>query len=293
VLPLLTYAAPQAARDALRWRHSTIEMAQERAHQLGLAGAAFPWRTIAGRECSGYWPASTAAFHVNADIADAVVRYHAATDDDDFAGGEGLDLLVATARLWRSLGHHDAAGGFRIDGVTGPDEYSAAADNNVYTNLMAKRNLLAAAEAAKAHPKGAHRLDVDEEEMAAWRDAAAAMIVPWDSRLRVHAQADNFTNHAVWDFAATPPAIRRSRPARSRSSRPRPATWTSPTTTSARRRSSTSTTSTTTRATASTWRRWRAAGSPSCAASAASATTAGGSPSRPGSRSRSGGWASG
>ena len=205
MLPLLTYAAPETARDALLWRHGTIEMAQERARQLGLAGAAFPWRTIAGRECSGYWPASTSAFHVNADIADAVVRYHAATDDDDFGGGAGLDLLVGTARLWRSLGHHDAAGRFRIDGVTGPDEYSAVADNNVYTNLMAKRNLLAAAEAAEAHPRGAHRLEVDAEEMAAWRDAAAAMVVPWDSRLRVHAQADNFTNHAVWDFAATPP----------------------------------------------------------------------------------------
>ncbi len=205
VLPLLTYAAPETARDALLWRHGTIEMAQERARQLGLAGAAFPWRTIAGRECSGYWPASTSAFHVNADIADAVVRYHAATDDHDFGGGAGLDLLVGTARLWRSLGHHDAAGRFRIDGVTGPDEYSAVADNNVYTNLMAKRNLLAAAEAAEAHPRGAHRLEVDAEEMAAWRDAAAAMVVPWDSRLRVHAQADNFTNHAVWDFAATPP----------------------------------------------------------------------------------------
>jgi trehalose/maltose hydrolase-like predicted phosphorylase len=29
-------------------------------------------------------------------------------------------------------------GGFRIDGVTGPDEYSAVVDNNVYTNLMAE-----------------------------------------------------------------------------------------------------------------------------------------------------------
>ena len=47
-------------------------------------GAAFPWRTIDGEECSGYWPAGTAAFHVNADIADAVVRYQAAADDDAF-----------------------------------------------------------------------------------------------------------------------------------------------------------------------------------------------------------------
>ena len=47
----------------------------------GCKGAAFPWRTIRGEECSSYWPAGTAAFHINADIADAVVRYQAATGD--------------------------------------------------------------------------------------------------------------------------------------------------------------------------------------------------------------------
>jgi alpha,alpha-trehalose phosphorylase len=205
VLGVLTYTAPHAARDALRWRGTTLDLARERARQLGLAGAAFPWRTIAGRECSGYWPASTSAFHVNADIADAVVRYEQASDDAAFAAGTGLEILVETARLWRSLGHHDDAGGFRIDGVTGPDEYSSIADNNVYTNLMAKRNLLAAARAAEAHPAEAHALGVDAEEMAEWRDAAADMVLPYDTRLRVHPQAENFTNHAVWDFAGTPP----------------------------------------------------------------------------------------
>jgi alpha,alpha-trehalose phosphorylase len=204
VLPVLTYTVPHAARDALRWRCTTLALAQERARQLGLQGAAFPWRTIAGRECSGYWPASTSAFHVNADIADAVVRYQHATGDREFERGVGLQLLVETARLWRSLGHHDAAGGFRIDGVTGPDEYSSIADNNVYTNLMAKRNLLAAAQAAEQYPEAARDLGVDPEEMAAWRDAAADMVVPYDARLGVHAQAENFTNHAVWDFANTP-----------------------------------------------------------------------------------------
>jgi alpha,alpha-trehalose phosphorylase len=205
VLPVLTYTAPHAARDALRWRCTTVGLANERARQLGLSGAAFPWRTIAGQECSGYWPASTAAFHVNADIADAVVRYQNATADEAFARGAGLELLVQTARLWRSLGHHDVAGGFRIDGVTGPDEYSSIADNNVYTNLMAKRNLLAAARAAEDHPEQARALGVEAEEMAAWRDAAQDMVVPYDARLGVHCQAENFTNHAVWDFAATPP----------------------------------------------------------------------------------------
>jgi alpha,alpha-trehalose phosphorylase len=64
-----------------------------------------------------------------------------------------MDLLAHTARQWRSLGHADAEGRFHIDGVTGPDEYSAVADDNVYTNLMARQNLLAAADAAKRYPE--------------------------------------------------------------------------------------------------------------------------------------------
>ena len=161
VLPVLTYTLPEAAADALRWRHATLGRARERAKQLDLTGAAFPWRTIHGEECSGYWPAGTAAFHINADIAAAVVRYQHAVDDEDFEREVGVELLVETARLWHSLGHRDAQGGFRIDGVTGPDEYSAIADNNVYTNLMAQCNLRAAAEAAERHPDVARSLGVD------------------------------------------------------------------------------------------------------------------------------------
>src|SRR5437762_12071852 len=129
-LPVVTYVAPHAARDALLWRHSTMDLAEARARELDLAGVAFPWRTIRGHECSGYWPAGTAAFHINADIADAVRRYLAATEDAEFERGPGLELLVATARLWRSLGHHDARGGLRIDRGTGPDEYGAWAGHN-------------------------------------------------------------------------------------------------------------------------------------------------------------------
>src|SRR5829696_147369 len=203
VLPVLTYTAPDAAAHALRWRHSTLPLAIERARQLRLNGAAFPWRTIRGEECSGYWPAGSAAFHVNADIADAAVRYVRATDDTAFEQTIGLDLLVHTARLWRSLGHQDSEGRFRIDGVTGPDEYSAVADNNVYTNLMAQENLSAAADAAARHREPASELGVDEEEITSWRQAAAGMVIPYDETLGVHPQADGFTGHEIWDFANT------------------------------------------------------------------------------------------
>jgi alpha,alpha-trehalose phosphorylase len=205
VLPLLTYTSPDAVAEALRWRQNTLPAARERAAQLGLRGAAFPWRTIAGPEGSAYWPAGTAAFHVNADIADAVVRYVSATGDTGFERETGVELLVETARLWRSLGHHDPHGTFHIDGVTGPDEYSAIADDNTYTNLMARANLIAAAEAVERHPEQAARLGVDDEESAGWRDAAAAVHIPYNRELGVHEQHAGFTRHQRWDFEGTRP----------------------------------------------------------------------------------------
>jgi alpha,alpha-trehalose phosphorylase len=204
VLPVLTYTLPSAAADALRWRHLVLPEARQRAADLGLAGAAFPWRTIRGQECSGYWPAGTAAFHINAAVAYAVSRYVSATLDEAFEREVALELLVETARLWRSLGQHDSAGNFRIEGVTGPDEYSAIKDNNVYTNLMAQHNLQCAAELVEKLPEEAQALGVTSEESASWRDAADAMSIPYDTRLGVHPQHEGFTDYARWDFAGTP-----------------------------------------------------------------------------------------
>jgi alpha,alpha-trehalose phosphorylase len=203
VLAVLTYTLPEAAAHALAWRHATLPAALDQAARLGLKGSAFPWRTITGAPCSAYWPAGTAAFHVNADIADAVLRYLYASGDDTFEAEIGGELLVQTARLWRSLGHHDMRDGFRIDGVTGPDEYTAIADNNIYTNLMAQQNLRAAADAAGRDPALARRLTIAEEETASWRQAAQAMTVPFDETVGVHPQSEGFTSHQIWDFAAT------------------------------------------------------------------------------------------
>jgi alpha,alpha-trehalose phosphorylase len=203
LLPLLTYTQPQAAADALRWRHSALDLAKERAATLGLRGAAFPWRTIHGQECSGYWPAGTAAFHINADIAAAVTRYRSVTGDQTLEVEAGLELLVETARLWMSLGHHDVDGVWHIAGVTGPDEYTAIVNDNVFTNLAGAHNLRSAAEAVQRNPSPARSLGVTVEETAAWRDAADAVNVPYDADLRVHQQCAGFTRLPEWDFEAS------------------------------------------------------------------------------------------
>jgi len=203
VLRVLSLTAPDTVAHALRWRHSTLPMARDRASLLGFRGAAFPWRTIAGAECSSYWPAGTAAFHVSADVADAVVRYLHTSGDENFEHDFGAEILIETARLFLSLGHFDVDGGFRIDGVTGPDEYSAIADNNIYTNLMVQRNLQVAADAADKHRDVASNLEVTDDEPAQWRHAADAMVIPYDEQLGVHAQSEGFTRHEVWNFETT------------------------------------------------------------------------------------------
>ena len=205
VLPVLTSTAPEAALQALRWRHATLEHARKRARTLHLDGATFAWRTIDGRESSGYWPASTAAFHINAAVAGAVMHYVRATGDTDFEREAGTEILIETARLWLSLGRWDDDGGFHLDGVTGPDEYSAIVDDNTYTNLAARRNLRGAADASRRHPEVAAALDVDHREIERWEEAANAMAVPFDEEKGVHEQSAGSTAHAIWDFDATKP----------------------------------------------------------------------------------------
>ncbi|MDT4914925.1 MAG: alpha,alpha-trehalose phosphorylase [Pseudonocardiales bacterium] len=197
VLPLLSATAPEAAADALRWRATTLDLALERARTLRLSGAAFPWRTIRGHECSAYWPAGTAAVHVNADIAVAAARHLWWTGDDEFGRNCALPIFVETARLWMSLGYDGADGCYHIDGVTGPDEYTALVDDNAYTNLMAAQNLRAAADAVQRWPDD---YEVARDEPKAWLRAADTMAVPYNERLRVHEQSRGFTSHQKWDF---------------------------------------------------------------------------------------------
>ncbi len=205
VLPVLTSTLPHAAEQALRWRHSVLDRARDRATQLHLQGAALPWRTIDGRESSGYWPASTAAFHINADVAGAVLHYVRATGDVAFEREAGLEILAETARLWASLGRWDAHGGFHIDGVTGPDEYSAIANDNVFTNLAAQKNLHGAAVAARRHPDVAAQLEISDDEIARWELAAGSMTVPFDAERDVHPQSAGYTDLERWDFGSTAP----------------------------------------------------------------------------------------
>ena len=79
--------------------------------QLGLGGSGVPVADDPRRRSArATGPRARPPSTSTRDIADAVARYQAATDDEEFERDAGLELLVETARLWRSLGHHDARG---------------------------------------------------------------------------------------------------------------------------------------------------------------------------------------
>lgn len=212
-LPLLTYTSPRLARALLVYRLRILDAARERARQLGhRSGALFPWRTISGAETSAYFPAGTAQYHINADIACALDRYIKVTGDVSLLAEGAAALLVETARLWMDTGHYGRDGAFRIDEVTGPDEYSALVNNNAYTNIMARQNLRLAADALdslEAFDAGIaselrQTLAVSTEEAAGWRLAAAVMYLPVDADSGIICQDDSFMQRQPWDFANTP-----------------------------------------------------------------------------------------
>ena len=213
VLPFLVSTQPRIARNLLRFRHSMLPRARERARVLHQRGALFPWRTINGEEASASYQAGTAQYHINADIAYAIRRYVDVRGDIGFLVELGAEMLVETARLWEDLGFYGADGCFHIHGVTGPDEYTTVVNDNAYTNLMARLNLRYAAAAVRrlADERPAdmaalrRALDLRPEEVDAWERAADAMFVPYDATRGVNPQDDTFLEREVWDLDATPP----------------------------------------------------------------------------------------
>ena len=214
VLPFLIYTAPSIAKSLLMFRYNQLDKARKRAHELGHRGALFPWRTINGNEASAYWAASTAQYHINADIMFALQKYVNATGDEDFIEHYGAEMLVETARLWVDLGCYIDNGGrkFCINGVTGPDEYTAIVNNNLFTNLMARENLrYAIATVENLRDEKPEWLDylvgrtgLKLEEIDEWREAAEHMFLPYDERAGIYEQDDSFHNKEVWDFENTP-----------------------------------------------------------------------------------------
>jgi alpha,alpha-trehalose phosphorylase len=212
MMPFFNLCNPKLAKNLLRYRYSILDSARKRAKELGhKKGAAYPWRTISGEECSSFFPAGTAQYHINGDIAYSFIQYYLVTEDLDFIKEFGAEVIMETARTWIEIGHFQEEK-FKIDMVTGPDEYTALVNNNYYTNVIAKYNLKWAVKlyyllkmmAPENLKELTNKIYITKEEVDLWQRASKNMYLPYDSKYKINAQDDSFLSKAVWDFENTP-----------------------------------------------------------------------------------------
>ena len=217
MLPFLIYTNPPMARSILKFRYDQLDKARARARELGHPGATFPWRTIYGHEASAYYAAGTAQYHINADIVYAIRKYVEATGDEAFLREYGAEILIETARFWVDLGGYidRQERRFCINGVTGPDEYTAVVNNNYFTNIMAREDLRYACETVRSlqtrRPDAFERLQAktgfEDKEVVELGDGGATDVSSLRcATLGIHPQDDSFLDKEIWDFANTPEA---------------------------------------------------------------------------------------
>lgn len=215
IAPVFMFSDQTIAKGMLKYRYRILDKAREQARLMGhQKGALYSWRSIDGEESSAYFPAGSAQYHINGDIAFAICRYFDATEDIMFLKDYGLEILLETARIWIDMGHYSPLknGDFCIDCVTGPDEYTALVNNNCYTNLMARENLrnavyyaqLTEQEYPDQYQQICKKIQLEQSELAEFQQAADHMHIPFDEQLKIHMQDDTFLQKKVLDLTKIP-----------------------------------------------------------------------------------------
>ena len=213
IFPLFLYTDPEFAKNLLMFRYNTLDAARNRAKEMSHSkGALYPWRTINGDECSGFFPAGTAQYHINVDITYSIIQYITVTEDFDFLADYGAEILFEVARVMYDTGTFDNEGKFCINGVTGPDEYTCIVNNNYYTNVMTKYlfsftkrvwDILALEYKDKLNKLNS-KIGITLDEIKEFTAAAELMYLPFDEKLQIHPQDDSFLQKKAWDLSKTP-----------------------------------------------------------------------------------------
>lgn len=214
IFPFFLYNNPEISKSLVMYRYNTLNNARERARELDHPGALYPWRTIGGEETSAYFEASTAQYHINADVVYAIKKYVEATEDKEFLKDYGVEVVWETARLWADRGGFVPMRGnkFCIHEVTGPDEYKPGVNNNCYTNYMAQMHLYYAVELdewlGKEFPEKylelKEKLQLLEAEIEVWKKAADNMYLPYNEELGINPQDDSFIYKEPYDIEGIP-----------------------------------------------------------------------------------------
>lgn len=198
MLPYFILTNPVKAKSLLMYRYHNLDKAKHEARNLGAKrGAKIPWRTISGHESSPYYPAGSAQIHINSDVALAVMNYYYATNDFEFMMSYGLELLIETALFYLEYGSF-AQGQFHLNGVTGPDEYTALVNDNYYTNRLAQIHMQFVCDFISKHKDTVQpcldKLEIQSYDLDQMALAAKQMTLLVDSSLGIYKQDEGFLN---------------------------------------------------------------------------------------------------
>jgi len=197
ILPFYLYTMPEVARNMLMYRYNRLDAARAIARKHGYKGAMFPWESAGtGVDETPGWAkdldgkiirihTGSLEHHITADIAYSVHHYYNVTRDEKFMRNYGYEIVFECARFWISrIKYNRKSRKYEIKNVIGPDEFHDNVDNNAYTNMMAKWNLLLAHKMyhklRKHDPKIlkslTQRLGVTAHEAVMWKNIAARIV---------------------------------------------------------------------------------------------------------------------
>ncbi len=196
-IPFFILNNPKKAKNLLMYRYNQLEDAYNEALNLGYTkGAKFPWRTINGQEASPFFEAGSAQFHINTDIAYAIIKYYEVTNDIEFIKDYGFEMLEAISEFFtEAVNYYD--GKYHLNKVTGPDEYSTLVDDNYYTNSLIKYTFTRMLEIKKELSITFKK--VDEELI---QDIASNIALYFDEEKNIYLQDRNFLHLKSVDINA-------------------------------------------------------------------------------------------
>jgi len=222
MLPFYSQEFPDVAESLLRYRSDRVEAAARNAADGGCAGLRFPWESAGdGREeCprwlprgKGYfrWRGGEQEVHITADVAFGFWQHYLATGRREFLRECAAEVIIGAAAFWADRARPGASGRnavYEIRNVIGPDEYHSSVNNSVYTNAMARWNLVKALELADelqrtcpaAYGRLARRFGLTGRRLAGWRRAADGLKINFDSRTGLYEQFDGYFAHERQDI---------------------------------------------------------------------------------------------
>jgi len=154
MLPFYAYVQPQIAKNMLLYRYKRLGEARKIAKIQGYRGSMYPWESAGtGEEETPTWAkdldgkiirikTNELEHHITADIAYACMQYVAISGDEEFMKNFGYEMIFESARFWASRVAKNRQGKYEIRDVIGPDEFHEHVNNNAFTNMMAKGNLM-------------------------------------------------------------------------------------------------------------------------------------------------------